>query len=105
MNVPTKYVRPASWIQCVGLKHRGATIFGSDSIAHGPVTALASFPHSHQRWMPRVDEIDDTWRHTRIWLKPNNPAFSPIELEESDEGAVQVIAELIEVLGTATPDR
>ena len=55
--------------------------------------------------MPRVDEIDDTWRHTRIWLKPNNPAFSPIELEESDEGAVQVIAELIEVLGTAAPDR
>jgi type I restriction enzyme R subunit len=47
----------------------------------------------------------DTWRHTRIWLKPNNPAFAPIELEESDGGAVQVIAELIEVLGTAAPDR
>jgi type I restriction enzyme R subunit len=47
----------------------------------------------------------DTWRHTRIWLKPNNPAFAPIELEESDEGAMQVIAELIEVLGTAAPDR
>jgi len=47
----------------------------------------------------------DSWRHTRIWLKPNNPAFAPIELEESDEGAVQVIAELIDVLGTAAPDR
>ena len=46
----------------------------------------------------------DIWRHTRIWLKPNNPAFAPIELEESDEGTVQVIAELIEVLGTAAPD-
>jgi SOS-response transcriptional repressor LexA len=47
----------------------------------------------------------DTWRHTRIRLKPNNPAFAPIELEESDEGAVQVIAELIEMLGTVPPDR
>jgi type I restriction enzyme R subunit len=47
----------------------------------------------------------DAWRHTRIRLKPNNPAFAPIELEESDEGAVQVIAELIEVLETAAPGR
>ena len=47
----------------------------------------------------------DTWRHTRIRLKPNNPAFAPIELDESDEGAIQVIAELIEVLGTSAPNR
>ena len=47
----------------------------------------------------------DTWRHTRITLKPNNPAFAPIQLDDGDEGAVQVIAELIEVLGTDPPDR
>lgn len=42
---------------------------------------------------------DGTWRHVKITLKPNNPTFEPIELTCDDEGSVQVIAELIEVLG------
>ena len=41
----------------------------------------------------------DSWRHSRIVLKPANPDFEPIVL--TGEGEVQVVAELIEVLGRA----
>ncbi|MBN2437725.1 MAG: DEAD/DEAH box helicase [Deltaproteobacteria bacterium] len=41
---------------------------------------------------------DGTWRHIKIILKPNNPDFPPIELTCEDEGSVQVVAELLEVL-------
>jgi type I restriction enzyme R subunit len=47
----------------------------------------------------------DSWHHSRITLKPFNPNYAPIVLEGVEEGAVQVIAELVEVLGTATPGR
>jgi len=42
---------------------------------------------------------DGGWRHIKITLKPNNKDFQPIELTCEDEGSVQVIAELLEVLG------
>jgi SOS-response transcriptional repressor LexA len=41
----------------------------------------------------------DSWRHTRITLKPINPDFQPIEITGSEEGELQVVAELVEVLG------
>jgi SOS-response transcriptional repressor LexA len=41
----------------------------------------------------------DSWRHTRITLKPINPDFQPIELMSSEEGELQVVAEFVEVLG------
>ena len=40
-----------------------------------------------------------SWRHEEITLDPVNPDFSPIVLISADEGELQVIAELIEVLG------
>jgi DUF2075 family protein len=40
----------------------------------------------------------DSWRHTRITLKPVNPDFKPIVLDDASEGALQVVAELVEVL-------
>ena len=43
----------------------------------------------------------DSWRHARITLKPLNPDFQPIELTGSEDGELQVVAELIEVLGGA----
>ena len=43
----------------------------------------------------------DSWRHARITLKPINPDFQPIELTGSEEGELQVVAELVEVLGGA----
>jgi SOS-response transcriptional repressor LexA len=42
---------------------------------------------------------DGTWRHVKVTLKPANPAFRPIELTTDDEGTVQVVAELVAVLG------
>ena len=45
----------------------------------------------------------DSWRHTKITLKPTNPAHASIVLEGADEDAVLVIAELVEVLGLAPP--
>jgi hypothetical protein len=47
----------------------------------------------------KVTAKDGTWRHIKVILKPINPAFQPIELTCDDEGSVQVIAELVEVLG------
>lgn len=41
----------------------------------------------------------DIWRHARISLKPLNPDFQAIELVDSDEDELQVVAEFIEVLG------
>ncbi len=40
----------------------------------------------------------DSWRHTTITLKPFNPDFESIVLT-GEEGQLQVIAELLEVLG------
>jgi hypothetical protein len=46
----------------------------------------------------KVTASDGTWRHLKISLKPNNAGFAPIELTCDDEGSVQVIAEMLEVL-------
>jgi len=40
---------------------------------------------------------DGTWRHSKITLLPNNPAFEPIVLTAEDEDAVHVVAEVVEV--------
>jgi type I restriction enzyme R subunit len=42
----------------------------------------------------------DSWRHAKIALKPINPDFEPIILSGADEGQLQVIAEVLEVLGS-----
>jgi ribosomal protein L40E/SOS-response transcriptional repressor LexA len=42
---------------------------------------------------------DGTWRHVRVLLKPINRDFEPIELTCDDEGSVEVVAEMLEVLG------
>jgi phage repressor protein C with HTH and peptisase S24 domain len=42
---------------------------------------------------------DGEWRHTRIALKPLNPAYEPIVLTPADEGEVRVIGEFVEVVG------
>jgi len=43
----------------------------------------------------------DSWRHARITLKPINRDFQSIELTGTEEGELQVVAELVEVLGGA----
>ena len=46
----------------------------------------------------KAQEEGDLWRHKKITLEPNNPDFEPIVLTSADEGELQVIAELLEVL-------
>ncbi len=47
----------------------------------------------------KVEEKDGNWRHLAIVLEPINKEFSAIMLTCEDEGQVQVIAELIEIIG------
>ena len=63
----------------------------------------AADPESGERYTVKRYESEkakhgDSWRHTRIILKPVNPDFEPIILTGADEGQLQVIAELVEVL-------
>ena len=51
-----------------------------------------------KRYESQKAEQEDSWHHTRIALKPVNPDFEPIVLTGTDEGELQVIAELVEVL-------
>ena len=46
---------------------------------------------------------DAGWRHQAIVLEPLNPDYEPLELTAEDESPVAVIAELLEVIGTAAP--
>jgi len=52
-----------------------------------------------KRYESEKTQDGDSWRHAQITLKPVNPDFQPIVLTDVEEGQVQVIAELIEVLG------
>lgn len=52
-----------------------------------------------KRYESEKAQRDDSWGHSRIMLKPVNPDFKPILLTDAGEGELQVIAEVIEVLG------
>ncbi|MEA3412575.1 MAG: S24 family peptidase [Pseudomonadota bacterium] len=63
----------------------------------------ATDPETGQRYTVKRYEsekvkVGDTWRHARITLKPINPDYEPLVLTGEDEGELQVIAELVEVL-------
>ena len=52
-----------------------------------------------KRYRSEKAKEGDSWRHEKISPEPVNPDFEPIVLTGADEGALQVIAELIDVLG------
>ena len=52
-----------------------------------------------KRYESEKAETDAGWRHLKTTLKPKNPGFAPIELTCEEEGQLQVIAEMLEVLG------
>jgi SOS-response transcriptional repressor LexA len=64
----------------------------------------ANDPETSQRYTvkryesEKTTQDDSTSRHLRIVLKPLNPEFKPIVLTVDDEGTVDVVAELVEVL-------
>ena len=51
-----------------------------------------------KRYKSEKAEKGDSWRHEKITLEPVNPDFEPIVLTGAEEGELQVIAELVEVL-------
>jgi type I restriction enzyme R subunit len=51
-----------------------------------------------KRYASEKAQKGDSWRHERITLSPLNPDFESIVLTGNDEGELQVIAELVEVL-------
>lgn len=51
-----------------------------------------------KRYESKKMKDGESWRHVRITLKPVNPDFEPIVLTTAEEGELQVIAELVEVL-------
>ena len=63
-------------------------------------------PESGQRYTVKryqSEKVSDVegWRHTKITLKPGNRDFAPIVLTGAEEGQLQVVAEVVEVLGVA----
>ena len=67
----------------------------------------AADPESGERYTVKRYESEkagdgDSWQHTRITLSPVNADFEPIVLTGADEGSLQVVAEVVEVLGRET---
>ena len=67
----------------------------------------AADPESGERYTVKRYESEktddgDSWRHTKITLNPVNADFEPIVLTGTDEGSLQVVAEVVEVLGGGT---
>jgi len=50
---------------------------------------------------PRKTFLEIPWSQVKVTLKPTNPSFQPIVLTVAEEGALQVIAEFVEVVGRA----
>jgi type I restriction enzyme R subunit len=66
-----------------------------------------SDPETSQRYTVKRYESEkaedgESWRHTKIILKPDNHAFDPIVLTGADEQDLQVVAELVEVVAKKT---
>ncbi len=57
-----------------------------------------------KRYESEKEADGDSWRHTKITLKPINTDFDPIVLTDSLEGQVRVIAEFLEVVGGPVED-
>jgi SOS-response transcriptional repressor LexA len=61
-------------------------------------------PHTGGQYTVKIYESekrgrdDGEWEHARIILKPRNPDYSPIVIEEGAEGEVRIIAEFVEVV-------
>jgi type I restriction enzyme R subunit len=47
---------------------------------------------------------EDEWEHTRIALRPRNPAFAPLLFATAPDEEFSVVAELVEVLGASAGD-
>ena len=53
-----------------------------------------------KRYRSTKTQDENGWRHVSITLDPVNPDFEPIVLTTDDESAIDVMAELLQVIGT-----
>ncbi len=63
------------------------------------IDAETSQRYTVKRYESEKSHQGELWQHERITLKPLNPDFEPIILSGIEEGDLQVIAELVDVLG------
>jgi type I restriction enzyme R subunit len=109
-------LRPGMFVaQVVGKSMEPAIPDGSYCLFAAPVAGTrqgktvlvqlrdATDPETGERYTVKRYESEkathgDAWRHEKITLKPVNPDFAPIVLTDAEEGQLQVIAELVEVL-------
>jgi hypothetical protein len=66
---------------------------------HDATDAETGQRYTVKRYESEKAAKDDSWYHERITLKPINTEFEPIVLTGQHHGELQVIAELVEVLG------
>ena len=116
--IDTKHhLRPGMFVaQVVGKSMEPAIPDGAYCLFAGPVTGTrqgktvlvqlrdATDPETGERYTVKCYEsekspADGSWRHAKITLKPVNPDFQPIVLTGADEGQIQVVAEIVEVVG------
>ena len=113
-------LRPGMFVaQVVGKSMEPAIPDGSWCLFRAPVegtrqgkTVLVQLrdtidPETGQRYTVKRYEsekahVGDSWRHSKITLKPLDPDFAPIVLTGVSQGELRVIAQLVEVLGGNT---
>ncbi|MBI3657849.1 MAG: DEAD/DEAH box helicase family protein [Acidobacteria bacterium] len=117
--VNTKHrLRPGMFVaQVLGKSMEPAISDGAYGLFAAPVTGArqgktvlvqmrdATDPETGERYTVKRYESEkvhegDSWRHTRITLKPLNPDFQSIVFTGAEEGQVKVIAEYLETLGS-----
>ena len=55
-----------------------------------------------KRYESETTGAGDSWQHARITLHPANPDFEPSVPTRAERGSLQVVAEVVEVLGGET---
>ena len=69
----------------------------------GDIDPETGLRYTVRRYRSEKTADEDGWRHVRIVLEPANHEHTPIVLTTEDEGAVAVVAEFVEVVGTEPP--
>lgn len=80
----------------VGGTRQGKTVLVQLRDAMEPETGQR---YTVKRYVSEKAAKSHSWRHEKITLKPVNPDFEPIVLTRADDDEMQVIAELVEVIG------
>ena len=77
---------------------QGKTVLVQLRDEHDPETGQR---YTVKRYQSEKMPDGESWRHSRVTLRPVNPEFEPIVIEHVDEDQIQVVAELVTVLGTS----